>query len=81
MVDEPVPPIAPEEDDEGGDVLDPPPPFPNATAAPAPAATPAMMTPISVFEMPCDAGVAAPDFAEPGVAAPPVAAFAAVTVR
>jgi len=52
MVDEPVPPIVPVEVGGGGDVLEPFPPLPNATAAPAPAATPAMMTPINVFEMP-----------------------------
>ena len=49
---EPVPPMVPEAEEGGGDVLELPPPLPKATAAPAPAATPAMMTAMSVFETP-----------------------------
>lgn len=75
MLDEPVPPIVPVGEEGGGDVLELPPPLPKATAAPAPAATPAMMTAISVFEMPWEADVA------PGLPAPPAPGFAAATVK
>lgn len=81
MLDVPVPPIVPVADEGGGDALELPPPLPKATAAPAPAATPAMMTAISVFEMPWEADVAAPVFVAPGVPAPPAPGFAAATVK
>lgn len=81
MVDEPVPPIVPVGDEEVEDVLELPPPLPKATAAPAPAATPTMMTAISVFEMPWEADVAVPVVVAPGVPAPPAPAFAAATVK
>jgi len=94
-VDEPVPPIVPVGDEGVGDGLDPPPPLPKATAAPAPAATPAIMTTINVFEMPCDdvlgvlvvvaAGVAVPlaglVVATAGVTVPLAGPFDAATVK
>ena len=81
MPDVPVPPIVPVGDEEVEEVLELPPPLPKATAAPAPAATPAMMTTISVFEMPWEADVAVPVFVAPGAPAPPVPGFAAATVK
>lgn len=81
MVDEPVPPIVPVADEGGGDELELPPPLPKAAAAPAPAATPAMMTIMSVFETPCEADVAVAVVVAPGVAAPPAPAFAAAGVK